>query len=486
MREQDLGISLEANGRRNLVKIAGLGSTAALAGGAATALLSAFMAPTAGASATWIVDSLGDTGVANPANCATPNSGNCRLRDAVDAAASGDTIEFAAGLSGSVNVVGTIDITKSLTIAGEGASAVSLDGQGVYRIFTICGADVVMSGLTITNSNPGDWDDGAAVSVKADSDCGGVTSNVTFDSMAFTDNSGYNGGAIGSWGNLTIRNTTVTGNSGPYGGGAVNTLGDASLTITDSTFSNNSAQVGGALYLHGSSTTILNSTFDNNSATNGDGGALWLSDPSGASANVLIANTTITGNSASGVGGAIYIGTSNTGVAVELDQVTISGNTAVGAGGGIYLAAEPTVTMSGVILSGNTGANGEDLSTEPFGQGWSDAIDSSLLGGVEAGLPYSGTGNVYSTTPMLGALANNGGPTMTMALLAGSPALNVGPDPVATFTGNQFDQRGTAFVRVYNGIADIGAFEDQPAPQPTTTTTTTTTTNDPVVPEFTG
>jgi hypothetical protein len=78
-----------------------------------------------------------------------------------------------------------------------------------------------------------------------------------------------------------------------------------------------------------------------------------------------------------------------------------------------------------------------------------------------------------------------------MAPLTGSPAIDAGPDPVATFTGNEFDQRGTPWVRVYNGTSDIGALEVQPDPNaPTTTTTAPTTTtagtDEPLVPAFTG
>jgi hypothetical protein len=81
-----------------------------------------------------------------------------------------------------------------------------------------------------------------------------------------------------------------------------------------------------------------------------------------------------------------------------------------------------------------------------------------------------------STNPMLGALADNGGPTKTMALLDGSPAIDAGPNPVATFIGNDSDQRGLPWVRIYGGSADIGAFEVQPNPFDPA----------PVVPAFTG
>ena len=69
---------------------------------------------------------------------------------------------------------------------------------------------------------------------------------------------------------------------------------------------------------------------------------------------------------------------------------------------------------------------------------------------------------------MLGPLQGNGGPTETHALLAGSPAINTGPVPVASFPTNEFDQRGPGFDRVVEGVVDIGAFEVQlpPTPEP--------------------
>ena len=118
-------------------------------------------------------------------------------------------------------------------------------------------------------------------------------------------------------------------------------------------------------------------------------------------------------------------------------------------------------------------------------------VDNSLIGDVDPNLTLNGSGIIISVDAGVGLLAENGGPTMTMALLEGAAAIDAGPDPVATFVGNGFDQRGTPFVRVYNGRVDIGAFEAQPDPTPTTTTTTEPTTTSTasdgeVVPVFTG
>ena len=135
------------------------------------------------------------------------------------------------------------------------------------------------------------------------------------------------------------------------------------------------------------------------------------------------------------------------------------------------------VTLSGSIVSGNSSgvAGAADFglySTLPSCTGSVSAFNS-IIGEVDSRITVNGTNNVSSTNPMLGALANNGGPTKTMALLTGSPAIDAGPNPVAEFTGNQFDQRGPGYARIVGGLADIGAFELQPS-------------SEPVAPSFTG
>ena len=83
-----------------------------------------------------------------------------------------------------------------------------------------------------------------------------------------------------------------------------------------------------------------------------------------------------------------------------------------------------------------------------------------------AGL-LTGPGDQINTDPMLGPLQDNGGPTLTYALLPGSPAIDTG-DPNFT-PPPTYDQRGNPFVRVFGGRIDIGSFEVQPIPRATPT-----------------
>jgi hypothetical protein len=135
-----------------------------------------------------------------------------------------------------------------------------------------------------------------------------------------------------------------------------------------------------------------------------------------------------------------------------------------------------TLELSGTILSGNSStlSGFEDVYANK-----NTALNSehSVLGNSNGPVVTDLGGTIRSSTPGLLALADNGGPTMMMALDMASVAIDAGPDPVATFTGNGFDQRGTPYVRVSGSAVDIGAFELQADPPPTSSTTSTSTTS---------
>jgi hypothetical protein len=117
------------------------------------------------------------------------------------------------------------------------------------------------------------------------------------------------------------------------------------------------------------------------------------------------------------------------------------------------------LTATGTILAKNVG--------EDVGSGGTVKSDHSLLGVVDPGVTVQDLGGtILGADPVLGPLQNNGGTTETHALLAGSPAINAGPNPVPVFPTNEFDQRGDGFLRVVEGVVDIGAFEVQAPPTP--------------------
>lgn len=131
---------------------------------------------------------------------------------------------------------------------------------------------------------------------------------------------------------------------------------------------------------------------------------------------------------------------------VTLTNSTLSGNYANLSAGGI----DGSGAVGNTILNYNSGAN---ITGTMKSLGYNLSSD-------DGGGNLTGPGDQINTDPMIGALQNNGGPTYTHALLPGSPAINTGnpnfiPLPI-------YDQRGSPFVRVFNGRIDIGAFEVQP------------------------
>ena len=525
---ESTAIGTNSAGRRSIARRGGaIGSGALLVTGSAAALLTAF-AGSAGAASTITVDSNAD-GIADATHCTDLTAGNCTLRDAALAAIDGDTITFDASISLITLTNGTIG-TDAVNIVGPGASSLTITTTAApdsYDTFLVSGTgDAVISGLTITNNriksqNTGTFTlDGVTISGSSGGYGGALYAANTdetliIDSSFENNTSTHDGGAIYIYNgqDATISGSTFTNNHADGNGGALYAAWSNNITITDCTITGNSAHDGGGLALYPSyvgavisisDTTIdanvadhwggglnveasgalivniTNSTVSNNSAV--ASGGILLND---TNITATINNSTISANAATVYGGGgIYI---NDGSSLTINQSTISANSAAGTtarygGGGIAIGDNTSVvTMTGTIVSGNTsgfaGAADFGLYSSTLSDTGSITATNSIIGEVDSRITVNGTNNVNTTNPMLGALANNGGPTKTMALLTGSPAIDAGPNPVATFTGNEFDQRGIGFARVVGGLVDIGAFEIQPAPEPST---------DPVAPSFTG
>lgn len=206
-----------------------------------------------------------------------------------------------------------------------------------------------------------------------------------------------------------------SGNNASNGGG-IAAHGSAEVMIVDSTISHNGpSDSGGGLYIFDATTTVLNST--------------------------LSANSAIRGGAAYGRSHASLI----------LTNATVSDNSATTTGGGIKVKVDSTLTLANTILSGNSGNHPDaDVSDTDF------SAYNSLLGTSVS--PSPSQNNVFNDTPGLGALAYNGGPTQTMALLPASDALNTG-DNAKIPAGITFDQRGSNHPRISDGSVDIGAFE---------------------------
>ena len=175
---------------------------------------------------------------------------------------------------------------------------------------------------------------------------------------------------------------------------------------------------------------------------------------------MTIVNSTLSGNSAEDSGGGIYSdGEVGGSVILEIAHSTLATNSA-DVGGGIYidaaLAGYVAVEIGNTIFSaGTSGANIENVEGTVTSLGYNLSSDGG--GGF-----LGATGDRINTNALLGPLANNGGPTLTHALLAGSPAINAG-NPSFTAPPD-FDQRGSGFTRKVGSRIDIGAFELNRAP----------------------
>jgi predicted outer membrane repeat protein len=379
---------------------------------------------------------------------------------------------------------GTLTVTDC-TLSGNSASSGSGQGQG--------GAIHNQGGGTLTVTD-------CTLSGNTATDGGGILSGaatLTVTGSVLSGNSAtHSGGGIYNDGSMTITNSTLSGNSASFGGGIFNT-GPGMQTVTGSTLSGNSAssgsdhgQGGGIFYGGGGTLTVTGCTLSGNSASgsgqgqgggifnifNAFGGTLAVTDCtlSGNTANsgggiynastLAVTDCTLSGNTADSAGGIYSYGTlavtnstfsgnsadfgaggiSNFGTLTVTDS-TLSGNTG-GIGGGIFAAG---AIIRNTLLAGNRASFAPDVGGSVASQG------HNLIGDGSGGSGFADTDLVGTAAnpidPRLGPLQDNGGPTQTMALLPGSPALDAGdPDQVGIP-----DQRGV----VRSGGVNIGAYQ---------------------------
>ena len=329
---------------------------------------------------------------------ATPGTDGISLREAIIASNNdsgvADTIALSAG-------------TYTLAIAGTGEDAAATGDLDILDPLTITG---VGADQTII--------DGAGLD-RVFQVIAGSAFNVTMSDLKIQNGFVDNQGAGLYIGNLpaapvvTLSNVWFSGNhttgTADYGGAIFN-RGD--LTIEDSLIEGNSAEFGGG---------VMNFT---------DG-------------ILNISNTTISGNSATaGDGGGLY----NLDVAT-LVNVTVADNSASNGGGGMYNkdAAGATTTINNTLVADNTASSNADLDGAFVSSG------DNLIETVGSATGLQGS-DITGSDPALGALEDNGGPTQTHALLAGSLAINMGSAAGAPVA----DQRGVARS---DSLPDIGAFE---------------------------
>jgi len=357
--------------------------------------------------------------------------GDCSLREAIATACTSATITFnTAGVFATPQTItlslGQLTLARNVTIDAPDPATqhVTISGNNATRVFGL---------------NPG--------------------KTATIRDLTITNGLGINGGAVyNDHGTLTLLNLTIggtapaTANTASLGAGVYNdgaTSGSASLTIT-------------------------NSTISGNVANSGDGGGVYNAG-AGGSATLTINNSTISGNNATGNGGGVFSDGTGGAAIITTTNATITNNhsdsddSAAGDGGGLYLSAG-TYKLRNTIVAGNFMGTGTPVASDIFGSVDTSANSSNNLIGTGGAGGLTGTnGNLVSVaSPGLGPLASNGGPTLTHALLFGSPAIEAGNNTFSDAVSLTNDQRGAGFIRKADSAdanttqtVDIGAFEAQ-------------------------
>jgi hypothetical protein len=408
------------------------------------------------------------------------------------------------------SVSGNTAIQGGGGISGQG-SRVTLNNVAVTgNTGATGGASLVGTTLTTTG---GSISNNVGVSSAGGVVIGILNSRLVATGTTFSSNTGPLGGAIVDADSMVLTGVTVSGNSSGFHGGGIEVGfsvrtypgGPGTATIDQSTITDNSTSAGGGVggggvYVHdGSTLTLTRSTVANNRTPGVGGGILATGNGSG----VALTNDTISGNSAL-QGGGVFQGTppglppvthastdplgnrpaAPTGqsrtaapagasarapikaaappaLGMALDLNTVASNTA-NTGGGIdnaSAAGSPFGVHNSIVALNAATTTGPDCQGLVSSQGYN--LESASSCG------FAAAGDTRNTDPQLAALANNGGPTQTRALLLGSPAIDTADPTCPANSGEATDQRGVT--RPIGRACDRGAFEAPALPAPPST-----------------
>ncbi len=380
--------------------------------------------------------------------------------------ANGDRVFHIEAVSSNITVnISGVTIENGVTPPAEVLQTLS---DGTYYQFERSGAGIAIGpAAAVTYIDPaasgssGDEGGGGGGSEGGGESSATVT-GVTLTDVRILDNqSGAAGGGIANAAPLTLNNVLVSGNSAVTNGGGI--YNDAQLTISNSTIGTsgtfttpNIAEGGGGLFDTGMHSTMIEESAINGNTAVGGGGIAARSLVS-----LSIVNTTINGNSATDVGGGI-----TTNGAVTLQNDTLADNSAANdstsGGAGLNAFGSGTYQFVNTLFQNNraTGSNASS-SCGCSGSSCKSGVLVSLGHNLsdDATCALSGAADQPNTSAGLQALAANGGPTETRALLSGSPAVDAGDNANCPNT----DQRGS--MRPADGnlknteVCDIGAFE---------------------------
>ena len=390
-----------------------------------------------------------------PAHAATITVGSgCNLVQAIQSAntdtsvgsctagSGADTIVLAGGTYSYSTPNGTgsalPNINSNITIEANGATIARDATAGDMRIILVnSGGNLTLNNATITGGF-GSINGGGIFNI------GTLTLN--HSTVSGNTITGDGGGIFNNGGTVTLNHSTITGNTGGGNGGGI--FNNGTLTLNHSTVSNNTASTTGGIDNYGSDSTLTlnNSTISGNTATWNAGGISNL-----GYGTVVLNNSTVSQNMAN-MGGGIFNGSNS---ATTLVRSIVSGNTASSADeiynqtssyyyNYNYYSYTGTVNANAHNVLGHSGLDNEEA-FEAF------APDSADVNATSDGA------NIPLTSILNPTLANNGGPTLTHALVTGSPAIDIAP--AAACSGapiNGIDQRGVSRSQDGNGDGTAG------------------------------
>jgi CSLREA domain-containing protein len=380
-------------------------------------------------------------------------------------------------------------------------------GAGIYASGTLTMTDCVISNNTTGNGGTGSQFGGSGGRGAGIYFAPGtltltrvtISGNHTGDSGGPSSGNGGEGGGMWTGGDffpsqpttvvlnkVTIDNNS-TGNSlhvgsGGGGWGAGIYVYQGTMSLADSTVSNNhtgnanlssfaaSGGSGGGIFNNGT-LAVTRSLISGNTTGDSAGGANSTGGGISNNATITLTNTTVSGNSTGAgpsMGGGIF-----SGVSATLINCTITKNVSPNGFGHGVTGHQGTYTVANTIIAGNgPSGNGPDLKNVLFTPPTYDSLGFNLIGNAEDVSTFNVAGDQTGSTaspldPHLGPLADNGGPTLTHALLTNSTALDAGDNSLAedrTDDPLETDQRGVQRIADSpdaDAIAtvDIGAFE---------------------------
>ncbi len=363
------------------------------------------------------------------------------LQAQIDAAATGAVIQLAPGVYPE-----TLLLNKSVTLVGQWWNQPVLTSAGQDPVLHVLpGANVTLRGVALRN--------GAAPGGLG----GGIYNegSLWLDHCLVADNTADSGAGIANWGTLVLVSSLISNNAAAFSGGGIHNGPGATVFATNCTLTANTAQDGAGMFNEGTGVfagSLVSSNFADGLVGNG-GGFRSLAGL------VQLVNCTVSGNlaapattlPATGLGGGFCV---NGGVC-EFYSSTVAFNAASFHGGGISIAPGAQVHSRNSLFANNNAPDSPDFGGTMYTDGY-----NLVQNGV--GLAFAGAapGDLWNVDARLDTLRDNGGPTMTHALLTGSPAID-GGGPPSPFT----DARGLArpfdlpwIANPANGL-DIGAYE---------------------------